>query len=484
MGQTTRFQTTRSPIGVGQRVQYGPFISRKLKFSREPSLPGQVVSTSCYSADNCFEAWQLSPTIGYDPSLIGRADGLRDQAMSVFSPSRLGLKSWERPTILLCLLAILALGSSAAGQVAGVSATEIKIGSCSALDGPARQLGLQTVLGATAYFNYINGHGGVHRRKLSLVSFDDGYDPDRTAHCFGDLKKEDVFAGGFFVGTPTAMKYVPMAEAEHLPVVGLFTGAQFLYEPVKHYIFNLRASYNDETREQVDNLWKAGVRKIAVIYQDDGFGKAVLDGVKLALAKHRSAPVATGSFARNTLDVGNGIASVRAAKPEAVVLAGPYAPAAEILKQAHAQGWRPLFLAVSFVGTEAFISAAGNDSEGTVITQVVPPYDRTDLPTVKLYRECLSKYMSAAKPSFVSLEAFVDAMVIEEALKRAGADPSQEKFIQAIESLNDFNIGLGPSAHLQFSSHRHQGLSHVYPTVVRNGKPEIFNDWASILPQK
>jgi len=404
--------------------------------------------------------------------------------MSVSSTSRLRWSSRQHLWILLSLLAMVALGASASGQVAGVRETEIKIGSCSALDGPARQLGLQTVLGATAYFNYINDHGGVNGRKLRLVSFDDGYDPEKTAVCFSSLKRENVFAGGFFVGTPTAMKYVPMAEGDHLPVMGLFTGAQFLYEPVKHYIFNLRASYNDETREQVDNLWKAGVRKIAVIYQDDGFGKAVLDGVKLALAKHGSAPVATGSFVRNTLDVENGIASVSTAKPEAVVLASPYAPAAEILKQAHTQGWRPLFLAVSFVGTEAFITAAGNAADGTVITQVVPPYDRTDLATVKLYRDCLAKYMSSTQPSFVSLEAFVDAMVIEEALKRTGTNPSHEKFIQAIESLDDFDIGLGESAHLQFSSHRHQGLSHVYPTVVRNGKPEIFNDWGSVLPQK
>jgi branched-chain amino acid transport system substrate-binding protein len=404
--------------------------------------------------------------------------------MSVPSTSALQPKSRERRWIVFSLLAILALGSVAAGQVAGASEAEIKIGSCSALDGPARQLGLQTVLGATAYFNYINDRGGVNGRKLVLVSFDDGYDPEKTAVCFASLKRENVFAGGFFVGTPTAMKYVPMAEAEHLPVMGLFTGAQFLYEPVKHYIFNLRASYNDETREQVDNLWKAGVRKIAVIYQDDGFGKAVLDGVKLALTKHGSAPVATGSFVRNTLEVESGMASVRSAKPEAVVLASPYAPAAEIMKQAHGQGWRPLFLAVSFVGTEALITAAGNAAEGTVITQVVPPYDRTDLPTVKLYRDCLAKYMSATQPSFVSLEAFVDAMVIEEALKRAGTSPSREKFIQAIESLDDFDIGLGASAHLQFSDHRHQGLSHVYPTVVRNGKPEIFNDWGNVLPQK
>ena len=201
------------------------------------------------------------------------------------------------------ILIVFCLITHATAQAPGVSERGIKIGSCSALDGPARQLGLETVLGATAYFDYLNDHGGVNGRKLSLLAFDDGYDPEKTSTCFASLRRESVFAGGFFVSTPTAAKYVPMAEAEHMPIVGLFTGAQFLYEPLKHEIFNLRASYNDETREQVDNLWKTGARRIGVIYQDDGFGKAILDGVKLALAKHNAAPVALGSFTRNTLEV-------------------------------------------------------------------------------------------------------------------------------------------------------------------------------------
>ena len=394
------------------------------------------------------------------------------------------IREVRKCTWIWLLLLVCSLATHATAQAPGVSDSQIKIGSCSALDGPARQLGLQTVLGATAYFNYINDHGGVNGRKLSLSSFDDGYDSERTSACFASLKRENVFAGGFFVGTPTAAKYVPMAEAEHMPVVGLFTGAQFLYEPVKHEILNLRASYNDETREQVDNLWKSGVRKIGVIYQDDGFGKAILDGVKLALAKHNAAPAATGTFARNTLDVAQGIESVRAAKPEAVILASPYAPAAEIVKQAHGQGWRPLFLTVSFVGTEAFITAAGKEADGVVITQVVPPYDRTDLPTVKLYRECLGKYMSSTQPSFVSLEAFVNAMVIAEGLKRAGNNPTREKFIEALESMNGVDIGLGPEVRLEFTPHDHKGLGRVYPTVVRGGKPEVFSDWAGVLTQK
>ena len=155
-------------------------------------------------------------------------------------------------------------------------------------------LGRQTVLGASAYLHMINDEGGVFGRKIQLQAFDDSYDPDKAPACFKRMTKEGVFALGFFVGTPTAKVYVPMAQEEKIPVVGLFTGAQMLYEPLKHEVINVRASYYDETREQVDKLWEVNIRKIGVIYQDDPFGKAVLDGVKLALQKHNAAPVATG----------------------------------------------------------------------------------------------------------------------------------------------------------------------------------------------
>src|SRR6201993_1185469 len=208
----------------------------------------------------------------------------------------------------LFLLFPIALASIPAGaETPGVTENSVLIGSCSALDGPARFLGNQTVLGATTYLHSINDDGGVYGRKVQLLAFDDGYDPDKAPACFKRMAREGVFALGFFVGTPTAKVYVPMAQEEKIPVVGLFTGAQLLYEPLKHYIVNVRASYYDETREQVDNLWKINLHKVGVIYQDDAFGKAVLDGVKLALDKHHAAPVALGTFPRNTVAVQAGL---------------------------------------------------------------------------------------------------------------------------------------------------------------------------------
>lgn len=370
--------------------------------------------------------------------------------------------------------------SAALAQTPGVTENSILIGSCSALDGPARVLGRQTVLGASAYLHMVNDEGGLYGRKIQLQAFDDSYDPDKAPACFKRMTKEGVFALGFFVGTPTAKVYVPMAQEEKIPVVGLFTGAQMLYEPLKHEIINVRASYYDETREQIDKLWDLNIRKIGVIYQDDPFGKAVLDGVKLALQRHNAAPVALGTFVRNTVEIEAGMRDVMAAHPQAVVVVGPYAPTAAIVKRAHATGWRPQFLTVSFVGTEEFIKEAGADADGTIITQVMPPYDRTDYPTVALYRQCLAKYSPGEPPTFVSLEGFVDAMVLVEGLKRAGKDVTREKFISAIESIHEMNIGLGPRLVLRYSATDHKGFNSVYPTVVKNGQPVLLTDWSGL----
>ena len=365
----------------------------------------------------------------------------------------------------------------AQAQVPGVTPSEIVIGSCSALDGPARQLGLQMVMGATAYFDMVNEQGGINGRKLRLVAYDDGYDPDRAPGCFARLEKDDIFAGAFFVGTPTAARYLPLAEQRRLPVVGLFTGAQFLYQPFHHFVLNVRASYFDETREQIDNLLAIGMKRIGVIYPNDAFGAAVLEGVKTAMKRHGLAPAAVAMYPRNTKQVSAAMDAVRDANPDAVVLVGPYEPVAEITRRAREDKWSPLFLTVSFVGTDDFIHEAGFAAEGTIITQVVPPYSSTDLPTVALYRRAMTKYFSAAKPGYVSLEGFVDAMVLVEGLKRAGEDLTREKLVRALESIHDFDAGLGPRLRLNFSAANHKGFHNVYPTVVKGGVAVPFSDW-------
>ncbi|HEY9793536.1 MAG TPA: ABC transporter substrate-binding protein [Candidatus Obscuribacterales bacterium] len=366
----------------------------------------------------------------------------------------------------------------------GVSANEITIGSCCVQSGPASELGKQQLIGAQTYLSYINDKGGVHGRKIVLKTYDDGYEPDKATAAFKKMAGDDCFAGAFFVGTPTAAKYVPLAEEHKLPIIGLFTGAQLLQEPFRPHVISVRASYFDETANQIDHAWKdLGPQKVGVIYQDDAFGNAVLAGVNKALAKHDAKPVATGSFQRNTTDVAKAIATVRAAKPDVVFIVGPYAPVAEVLKESHSQGWRPIFSTVSFVGTEALIKAAGADAEGMVISQVVPPLTRDDLATVVLYKKLLHQYNPSAKPNFTSFEGFVDAMVLVEGLQAAGKDLTREKLVQSIESIKDKDMGLGPNLKLSYGPTRHKGFDQVYTTVVRDGQTIAFFNWKLVKPK-
>jgi ABC-type branched-subunit amino acid transport system substrate-binding protein len=381
-----------------------------------------------------------------------------------------------------CLLA--ACSTTHAQGTPGLTEKEILIGSCSALEGPSHFLGTETVNGAKAYFSMINDAGGVDGRKLRLISYDDSYDPAKTEACFNKLMDQKVFALGFFVGTPTAVKYVPMAETNKIPLVGLFTGAQTLYVPLRHWVVNVRASYFDETREQIDGLWeKLGYRKIGVIYPEDAFGAAVLEGVKVALKAHGAEPIAVGSYQRQTAQVGGAVDTVKAANPEAVVVVGPSNTVAPILRLSHAKGWKPLFLTVSFVGTDELISEAGADAEGTVVTQVVPPYYLTDLKTVALFRRSLAKYFPSAQPNFVSLEGFVDAIVMVEGLKKAGKELTREGLIRGIESIHELDLGLGPQLILDYSAKDHKGFDHVIPTVIRGGRAVPFTDWSTAAPK-
>jgi ABC-type branched-subunit amino acid transport system substrate-binding protein len=380
-----------------------------------------------------------------------------------------------------CLLVLGAALAAPAQNAPGVTDKSIAIGSCSALEGPSHSLGVDTVSGANAYFSLINDEGGVNGRKLKLTAYDDSYDPAKTQACFDRLMNDKVFALAFFVGTPTAVKYVPLAESNKVPLIGLFTGAQTLYTPLRHWIVNVRASYYDETREQMEGVWdRLNYHSIGVIYPEDAFGAAVLGGVTEALKSRGAEPVKVASYERQTAKVGGAIDIVRAANPQAVVVVGPPNTVAPILKQAHAKGWKPLFLTVSFVGTDELIQEAGEDAEGTVVTQVVPPYYLTDLKGVALYRRALAKYQPAARPNFVSLEGFVDAMVLVEGLKRAGKEPTREGLIHAIESIHEEDLGLGPQLKLDYSAKSHKGFNHVIPTVVRGGRAVPFTDWSTV----
>lgn len=341
---------------------------------------------------------------------------------------------------------------------------DIKIGMANALSGPAAGLGWQLRAGAVAYIDKVNASGGVHGRKISLISVDDGYDPQQSVKVTRTLiETEQVVALFGYVGTPTSAAVVPIAAKAGVPYLFPFTGAEMLRQPVNPVVFNLRASYYDEAEALVARLTGTmGLRKIALFIQDDEFGEAGKAGVKKALARRDMVPVAEARYQRNTIEVEAGLAKIKAASPEAVVFIGTYRPLAALVKTARATGMAAKFLTVSFVGTSEFIKHAGPAADGVIISQVMPsPEDASD-PLVKLYH---NDVVPAAR-NYGSLEGYADAMLLVEALQHCGRDLTRASLLKTLEGLTA-DIGGMPIA---YSSKEHQGSSRVYLTQVKDGR--------------
>lgn len=350
----------------------------------------------------------------------------------------------------------------------GVTQNEIVIGMSNALSGPASGLGTQLKAGATAYIDKVNAAGGVHGRKIRLVSYDDGYEPEQAAAMTRKLIEQDkVFALFGYVGTPASAAAVSFANKMGVPYVAPFTGAESLRYPVQKLVFNVRASNFDETEGMVERLTNdLGIKKIGVFIQDDGYGNAGKAGVNRALNKRGLSLAGEGKYTRNTTDVDAGLASLKAANPDAVIMVGAYKACAAFIKKARASGFNPKFLNVSFVGTSNYIKEAGSAGEGVYITQVMPsPFDAASA-IVKQYQTVLKKADNASEFDFTSLEGYVDAVVLIEALNKAGRNLTRASFLSAFDGLN---IDLG-GLKIAYSPTDHQGSKSVFYTVIKDGK--------------
>ncbi len=374
------------------------------------------------------------------------------------------------PLLLAGALALLAVRPAVGEE--GVSAGAILIGQCAALQGPAAGLGSGMNLGLTACFSAINAGGGIHGRMLTLIAVDDGYDPDRCVDgTLTLLDEHKVFALAGYVGTPTGKAALALINERKVPLIGLFSGAMLFREPVNHYVLNLRASYNDETEVLVEHLTKdLALSRIAVFYQNDSFGLSGLAGVEKALAKRSLACCGKGTYERNTVAVKSGLATILAAAPEAVVMVGPYRPIATFVREARAAGLTVPLATISFVGTENLITELGDGANALIISQVVPSPDDDSIPLVHRYRQALTALGGQAGPSYVSLEGYVTGLLLVLGLERAGAAPTREGLIAALEAPPQVDLG---GMMVVMGKGNHQASDKVYLTQVtaRKARP-------------
>jgi len=357
---------------------------------------------------------------------------------------------------------------SGAGALAedGVSADKILFGQVAALSGPAQALGQGMREGIVAAFEEANRAGGIGGRKLALKSVDDGYEPVKMIDGMKKLIGEDkVFAIVGAVGTPTAKAGQPIASAAKIPFIGPFTGAEFLRNPYNRYVVNIRSSYFQETEAWIDHLTKdLGISKIAILYQDDAFGLAGLEGVNRAMAKRKMELVATGAFRRNTEAIKSALLDIMKVEPEAVVTVGPYKPVAKFIKLAHQVKLNAVFVAISFVGSDALAQELAGQGAGVIVSQVVPFPRDTSLPVVASYQAAIAAMNAKANPGFVSLEGYLVGRLVVETLKRLPGEPTREAFLDAIAKA-PFDLG---GVKLAYGPAKNQGSDQVYFTVLQS----------------
>ncbi len=362
-------------------------------------------------------------------------------------------------------LVLAAIFSHAPAQAQGVTADTILIGQSAALSGPAEALGKEMQAGAEAYFSAVNKAGGVNGRRIKLVTLDDGYEPERAKANTSDLiEKQKVLALFGYVGTPTSNAAVPLFTAAKVPFIGAFTGAQALREPHNPMIFNVRASYFDETEAIVAHLVQLGVKRIGVFYQNDGYGQAGLAGVERALKSRNMEIAAKATVERNSVDVARAVDTIAKANVTAVIQISAYKSCAAFIQSMRRANQFPAFWNVSFVGSKALSTELGDDGRGVQISQVVPFPWSIEYAVVREYQQRIG---GEANYSFTSLEGYIAAKVLVEGLKKAGKDLNRESLRAALEKLGTIDLG---GFSVTYQPGKHQGSTLVDLTIIsKNG---------------
>ena len=398
-----------------------------------------------------------------------------------------------------------AFGASASQQTlvgSGVTDAEIVLGMSAAFSGPSRGLGIELYRGARAYFDHVNGQGGIDGRRIVLKSYDDGYQPDPSVQNTMKLMlEEQVFLLFGYVGTPTVTRVLPMLKKfqdRDMYLFFPFTGAQPQREPpYGDFAFNLRASYRQETAGLVDNFVAVGRRRIAVFYQADAYGRSGWAGVRAALRRHGEGIVGEATYRRGekfTSTMRRQVDILQASQPQAVICIGSYAACAAFARDAVNLGLRVPIANLSFVGSENLLKLLAEELDNSraytellVNSQVVPSYEDASIPAVREYREFMGRYDPQAPAeltrepyttfphSFVSLEGFLDAKLMVEVLRRLAEPPTRSDLERAVFTVRDFDLGLGER--VSFAPSRRQGLQRVYYTVVDQGRFVPLHDW-------
>jgi len=328
---------------------------------------------------------------------------------------------------------------------AGVRAQDgspIKLAQSTAMTGPQADLGLPMHQGAKAYFTALNAKGGVNGRPIELTVADDGYEVKRSlANVKGFIEDGSYFAIFNCLGTPMVEAMLPSVIESGLPFFAPLTGAQLARPKGVRSVFNIRASYTDETENLIRHLATIGIKRVAVVHQNNAFGKDVASAAKHFITQRKLVETATATVENDATDAGAAAAKIAASNPEAVLLGLAGKPTVEFAKAIRQLRKGLPMYALSVMGATATLKAMGDDATGMTVSQVVPLPSNNTVPLVREFQQVWKASGATAEPSHMALEGYVNAKVFAEILRRAGRSPTRSAFIEAAWSLKHYDLG-------------------------------------------
>lgn len=363
---------------------------------------------------------------------------------------------------------LIATAALALGPLAATAADEIVIGQVAPLSGTIAGTGDEYVAGGAAYFAHVNAKGGIYGRKIRVVVKDDGYKPDLTlSQTKALLAEEKPLALFGFVGTGNvlALNRNKVLEEAGIALMAPYTGAQDLREPMNPHIFHIRASYTDETARMVEHLYTIGLRRFAVMYQDDPFGKSGLAGAERALQKLGMQPVAKGAYDRTKPEeVDAAVNAIAPANPDAIIMVSVNRASAAFIKKMREKGSRARLFSISVVNFKELLKNAGEETvRGVGISQVMPyPYS-SKVPVAHEFQQMMAKYQPGKTVSYASMESFIAAKILVEAIRRTGGNPTREKVISQLEKMSNHDVG---GFKVSFGPDNRVGSRFVEVTVI------------------
>ena len=306
------------------------------------------------------------------------------------------------------------------------------VGQSVPLTGAASEIGLAYAGGAKLYLSNFNSRADSPVR-IEVRQLDDGYSGERAAANATKLLAEGAELMFGFVGTASSAAGAAVAKQQGAVFLAPFAAPDSLREPSQGHVFMVRPSMANEAFKMVQHCATLGLTRIAVVGEDDAMGRAGLEAVNKAIVELKLPPLAASAFMpSNSRQVGAAVATIKAAQPQAIIQAALFQSTAAFIQQMRKTGYIGTFLNFSAVGINPLYTALGNDIGGVVVAQVVPPPRSMSVPVVREYTAAIEN--SDESPSYESLEGFIAAKVLAEAVRRGGRGPELQKTLTAMRS--------------------------------------------------